>query len=328
MTMPIHVTSIRQLFNDGNHNAFTDLCHFQDRYYLTFRSCPDGHMLFTTSRILVMSSPDGQEWEEVHAFSVPKRDVRDPHFLIFQGKLMVYTGTWWVDTTDAKERDVNDHLGFCAWSEDGRTWEGPRMLDGTHGYYIWRAATRDGVAYLNGRRIRNFDVVPRRAEPAEYMESWLLHSRDGFTWAPLGLIKPSRGDETALLFEDDGSLLAVARAGGHPAQLCRSQPPYTEWSRVDLDRHVGGPMLAKWGDTYLVGGRKQIGDAPPVTTLYELVDDRLQEIMELPSGGDNSYPGFVALSANEALLSFYSSHEGSGTGLAPSAIYLAHLSRS
>jgi len=325
--MSIHVTSIRKIFNDGNHNAFTDLCRFQDRYYLTFRSCPDGHMLFTSSRIVVMSSRDGQDWEEVHTFSVPKRDVRDPHFLVFQGKLFVYTGTWWVDTSDTPERDVNDHLGFCIWSENGSTWHGPRMLDGTHGYYIWRAATHNGVAYLNGRRIRDFEVVPRRAEPAEYMESWLLHSPDGFTWAPLGLIQPTLGDETALLLEEDGSMLAVARAGGRPAQLCRAQPPYTQWTRVELDRHIGGPLLTKWGNHYLVGGRKRLGDAPAVTSLYELIGDQLQEIAELPSGGDNSYPGFVALSATEGLLSFYSSHEGSGTGLAPSAIYLARLSR-
>ena len=85
-------------------------------------------------------------------------------------------------------------------------------------------------------------------------------------------------------------------------------------------------MLTKWGDHYLVGGRKQMGGARPVTSLYELIGNELQEIAELPSGGDNSYPGFVALSATEGLLSFYSSHEGSGTGLAPSAIYLATLS--
>ena len=159
------------------------------------------------------------------------------------------------------------------------------------------------------------------------MESWLLYSPDGFTFAPLGLIQPSLGDETALLFEEDGSLLAVARMAGRPAQLCRAEPPYTEWSHADLDSLLGGPLLAKWDDRYLVGGRKRIGNAPAVTALYELVDDHLQEIAELPSGGDNSYPGFVALSATEGLLSYYSSHEGSGTGLAPSAIYLARLSR-
>lgn len=322
MTPTIQLVSVRQLFNDGNHNAFTDLCRFQNRYYLTFRNCPDGHMLFTTSKIMVMRSNDGTDWELCHTFGVPNRDVRDPHFLVFDNKLFVYSGAWWVNPTDSNERDVNDHLGFCVWSADGQTWHGPRMLDGSHGYYIWRAAAHNGIAYLNGRRMRNFDVVPRRPE---YMESWLLHSRDGFTWAPLGLIQPSHGNETALLFEDDGSLLAVARCDSEKSQVCRAQPPYTAWTCSDIDRYIGGPLLAKWGNRYLVGGRKRIGDAKPTTAIYWLIDDKLAEIAELPSGGDNSYPGFVELGPGRGLLSYYSSHEGSGTSLAPSAIYLAEL---
>ena len=98
----ICVTSVRQLFNDGNHNAFTDLCRFRNRLFLTFRSCPDGHMLFTSSRIVVLSSSDGTDWEQVHAFSVANRDVRDPHFLVFDGKLFVYSGAWWVNPDDGR----------------------------------------------------------------------------------------------------------------------------------------------------------------------------------------------------------------------------------
>lgn len=164
MTPTVQLVSVRQLFNDGNHNAFTDLCRFQNRYYLTFRNCPEGHMLFTTSKIIVMHSVDGMDWKLGHIFNVPNRDVRDPHFLVFDNKLFVYSGAWWVNPADPSERDVNDHLGFCVWSEDGQTWYGPRILDGTHGYYIWRAAVHNGIAYLNGRRMRNFDVVPRRPE--------------------------------------------------------------------------------------------------------------------------------------------------------------------
>lgn len=95
------------------------------------------------------------------------------------------------------------------------------------------------------------------------------------------------------MFEDDGSILAFARSGGRSAQVCRANPPYTEWTRTDLDRYVGGPLLAKWETQYLMGGRKQLGDAQPTTVLYWLVDDQLEEIAELASGGDNSYPGFV-----------------------------------
>lgn len=322
----IRVCSVRQLFNDGNHNAFTDLCRFGDRFYLTFRSCPDGHMLFASSRIVVMASDDGTEWSQVNSFSVASRDVRDPHFLVFNDTLFVYTGAWWVTPGNSENRDVNDHLGFCAWTEDGQNWQGPRMLDGTHGYYIWRAAAHGGTAYLNGRRIRNFEVLARRDEPPEWMESWLLHSTDGFAWTPLSLIQPAHGDETALLFGEDAELLAVARSGGRPAQICRTPPPYEDWTCIDLDRHIGGPLLAQWGDQILVGGRKHNEDGP-VTALYELVGTELQEIAVLPSGGDNSYPGFVELGPERSLLSYYSSHEGSGTGLAPSAIYLATIEK-
>ena len=283
-------------------------------------------MLFTSSCIVVMSSSDGVDWTQDHSFSVANRDVRDPHFLVFRDKLFVYTGAWWVTPGNAEERDVNDHLGFCAWTEDGENWHGPRMLDGTHGHYIWRAATLDGTAYLNGRRIRNFEVLARRDEPPEWMESWLLHSADGFAWTPLSLIQPAHGDETAFLFGDQDELLAVARSGGRLAQLCSARPPYTEWTSNDLDRNIGGPLLVRWGDQVLVGGRKHTEDGP-VTALYELVDTELNEIAVLPSGGDNSYPGFVELGPERALLSYYSSHEGSGTGLAPSAIYLATLEK-
>jgi hypothetical protein len=96
--------------------------------------------------------------------------------------------------------------------------------------------------------------------------------------------------------------------------------------RVNLDRNVGGPLLARWNDRYLVGGRNSIDPTNPTTALYWLVDDHLEEAAELPSGGDNSYPGFVQLGPDRGLLSYYSSHEGSGTHLAPSSIYLAELS--
>ncbi len=321
----VHIAALQQVYNDGNHNAFTDLCRFQGRYYLTFRSCPDGHMLFTSSRIMVLSSEDGQNWSLVHFFQVPGRDVRDPHFLVFQDKLFIYSGTWLVYPGEPHRLDMNAHLGYCVWSADGVTWQKPQVCEGTHGYYIWRTATHHGVAYLNGRRTRDFLVVDQPKED-ELQESWLMESRDGIHWQPLGLMQTDYGDETAILIEDDGRALAVARCTlGRPSQLCRANPPYTDWTRHDLNRYVGGPLLTKWGERYLVGGRKVVDRTKPTTVLYWLVDDQLEEILELPSGGDTSYPGFVELTPAHGLLSYYSSHEGSGTSLAPCHIYVAAL---
>jgi hypothetical protein len=158
------------------------------------------------------------------------------------------------------------------------------------------------------------------------MQSWLLQSTDGLTWTPAALMLESYGDETAFLFADAGGVMALVRTeAGRPAELCRSDPPYQSWTRKTLDRAVGGPLLARWGDRYLVGGRKSLNRSRPVTTLYWLVNDELVEALELPSGGDTSYPGFVQLAPDRALLSYYSSHEGSGTSLAPCHIYLAEL---
>ena len=58
----------------------------------------------------------------------------------------------------------------------------------------------------------------------------------------------------------------------------------------------------------------------------EFGDVELADVVDLPSGGDTGYPGFVALSDTKGLLSYHSSHEGSGTNPAPWSVYVAEVS--
>jgi hypothetical protein len=321
----VKVTNIRRVFHNGQHNAFTDIVRFKDNFYLTFRSCPDGHMVHPTSSIIILSSTDTKRWIQVHQFSVEKRDTRDPHFLVFKDKLFVYTGTWYSGETTLKSEDydLNKHLGYAVWSENGIGWHGPIMLEGTFGHYIWRANTFGAKAYLCGRRKKNFEVGPRGE--TSIVESAMLESDDGLIWRTRTLFQETHGDETAFQFEADGSIIAVGRRGRDKAQLLKSKPPYTQWQRKDLDRYIGGPLLVRWGKHYVVGGRKAIGDKGPKTSMCWLVDDQLHEFAELPSGGDNSYPGFVEISPKHAVMSWYSSHEKEADGKAITAIYMADL---
>ena len=321
----VRVTDVRRVFHNGEHNAFTDLVKFRNRFYLAFRSCPDGHGVHPTSSIIVLSSPDARSWKQVYRFHVPQRDTRDPHFLVFRGKLFVYTGTWYSGKTSLppSKYDLNQHLGYAAWSSDGTTWHGPTMLEGTFGHYIWRAAAFRGKAYLCGRRKIGF-AIPLRGEPRR-TKSLMLESDDGLIWRKRAVFQEIDGDETAFLFESDGSILGVGRRGGRPAQLLRSKPPYSQWRRTDLDRYIGGPLLVRWGDHYLVGGREIVAGRGATTSLYWLVDDALDKLAELPSGGDCSYPGFVALDDHRAIVSWYSSHEKDDQGHPITAIYLANL---
>ena len=318
----VHVTNIRRVFHNGEHNAFTDLIRFHDRFFLTFRSCPDGHGVHPTSSIIILESDDALTWNEVCSFRVPKRDTRDPHFLAFRDRLFVYTGTWYCGDSSPEDYGFNQHLGYACWSTDGRVWSEPTMLEGTYGHYIWRATVHNGTAYLCGRRKRDFDETPRNIRTD--VESAMLESDDGLIWRKRALFQTTKGNETAFLFEPDGSVLAVARFTLDNSQLCRAKPPWSEWDRTDLDRYIGGPLLARWGRRYLVGGRKMTRQRPK-TTLDWLVDGKLSEFAVLPSDGDNSYPGFVELSLTHGLVSWYSSHEQDESGQTMTAIYLADL---
>ncbi|MHC4582273.1 MAG: hypothetical protein ACYS14_12530, partial [Planctomycetota bacterium] len=218
----VRAANVRRVFHNGEHNAFTDLIRFKGTFYLTFRSCPDGHMVHPTATIIILSSPDAKQWKQVHRFGVEKRDTRDPHFLAFKNKLFVYTGTWYSGETTLKyeDYDLNKHLGYAAVSEDGTNWHGPIMLEGTFGHYIWRANTFGAKAYLCGRRKKNFAMAPRGEGPT--VESAMLESQDGLTWRTRALFQEVRGDETAFQFEADGSVIAIGRRGRDKAQLLRS----------------------------------------------------------------------------------------------------------
>ena len=322
----VRVVSVRRVFHNGEHNAFTDLVRFRGQLYLTFRSCPDGHMVHPTASTIILRSQDGERWEQVHRFRVPLRDTRDPHFLVFRDRLFVYTGTWYSGPTTIPPRDydLNQHLGYAAWSEDGTTWHSPVMLEGTFGHYIWRAATWGDKAFLCGRRKPGFEITARGE--GERVESLMLESDDGLIWRRRAVFQETAGDETAFRFLPDGTVLGIGRhGGGLAAQRLSSRPPYIDWQRTSLDRPVGGPLLTTWGERWVVGGRKTTTDRGPKTSLYWLVGDQLTEFAELPSGGDNSYPGLVELSPTRALVSYYSSHEKDDAGRPLTAIYLAEL---
>ena len=322
----VRAVSIKRIFHNGEHNAFTDMIRFKGRYFLAFRSCPDGHGVSNKASVIILSSDDAQTWEVVHRFHVKDRDTRDPHFLKFKDKLFIYTGTWYCKSDMAKPPvyNINQHLGYSVWTEDGKSWSMPVMLEGTYGHYIWRAAAIGNKAYLCGRRKHDFMELNDRASRNEIMESVLLESDDGLVCRKKAFFQEKNGDETAFLFETGGLVTAIARRGRNNAELCVSQTPYTNWQRTDLGRYIGGPLLAKWGTRYIVGGRQQT-DNGYVTTLYWLHENQLHEFITLPSGGDNSYPGFVELSPQQAFISYYSSHEKDENGQTITAIYLAKI---
>src|SRR5687768_8217760 len=83
----LRVENIRRAFHNGEHNAFTDLTRWRGQFWLTFRSSPDGHGVFASGSVVILTSADAKSWRQAHRFSVADRDTRDPHFLIFKDRL-------------------------------------------------------------------------------------------------------------------------------------------------------------------------------------------------------------------------------------------------
>lgn len=322
----VRVENIRRVVaTEGVHNAFTDLVRWKGKYWLAFRSSTIGHVVNSQSAAVIMCSDDTKTWKEAYRFSVKERDTRDPHFMVLGDKLFVYSGTAHVGKEEKRYTDWNAHLGYATWTTDGTTWATPQALEGTYGHYVWRAASYGGKGYLCARRWHAHNAVPDRDFTT--MEAALLESDDGLHWRFVSFLQETQGNETALLFQPDGELIAYSRAGlkgSGSSVLSRSKPPYEKWTRQELDVYTGGPVLAHWGKRIVMGGRDKVGDS--YRTGFNWVEGtKVIPFIQLPSGGDNSYPGFVQLDDGRALISWYSSHEKGADGKPLSAIYLAEL---
>lgn len=328
----IRIDSVCKVFDDGNHNAWGDIIQFHGRFYVGFRNNPKGHLFNDDSVAVIMASDDGENWAESLRYTDADRVIRDPHFAVLGERLYA------ISSIHVPGRD--EYRALCVSTADGVSWDELRPLRGTEGKFLWRVIAHGGKIYGNEHRVLNPPPGGSDYDGDLASRSAIMVSDDGESFRDFLTFPQEGGNETGFVFEDDGSLLAVMRTIGlppHNAVVWRAKPPYTEWTHTMLHRFIGGPMLAKWGERYVVGGRRFEGDLASGTEGAHMSvgwldglgageTPHLVDGPDLPSGGDTSYPGFAAISDTEGLLSYYSSHEGSGTKLAPSAIYVARIS--
>ena len=63
------IVEVKKIWDAGQHNAFTDLTRFHDRWWCTFREAEDH--VGGDGQIRVLTSADGEKWESAAA-SFPK----------------------------------------------------------------------------------------------------------------------------------------------------------------------------------------------------------------------------------------------------------------
>lgn len=292
------IVSVRKIWDHGEHNAFTDLIRFQDRWWCAFREAKDHGP--SIGQVRVIASADGDKWESAALLQEREVDLRDPKLSIMpDGRLMLIMGGSVYRGTPFGTRSPR-----VSFSADGREWTLPRKVL-AEDHWLWRATWHEGCAWS----------VSKLGEGSDPRRGMLYRSSDGLDWEWITEFRlPNNtwnASETTLRFLPDGELIALVR----PEWIGSSQAPYTQWTWTKLNHRLGGPNFIRLPTGELWATSRGYGQAA-ATTLARMTRDSYEPVLTLPSGGDCSYAGMVW---HEDLLwiSYYSSHEGK------TSIYLA-----
>ena len=300
--------SVQKIWDRGRWNGTTDLIRFQDRWWCSFREANSHAGGMGKARIIV--SATGNEWTSAALLSEPGLDLRDPHLSIMpDGRLMCILAAtrWGTDANnswDGKSQALT-RSPRVSFSHDGSNWTTPQKVL-AEDHWLWRVTWHEGVGYCMSKLGEGRD--PRRL--------MLYTTTDGLDWK--WICEPRlpdntwNGSETTLRFLPDHTLIALTR----PHWIGTSRPPYQDWQWTRFasyqpgSRHgdIGGPNFlhlpdgSLWGSGRLYATRKR-------TVLARMTPTSYEPVLDLPSGGDNSYPGMVW---HDGLLwmSYYSGHEG------------------
>jgi len=293
-----------KIWDQANHNAFTDLVYFQGRFYCTFRE-GTGHVPGDTGKdggIRVIKSVDGKEWKSVALLEVDQYDLRDPKLSITpDNRLMLLMGS-----TDYDGKIMKARVPRVSFSSDGTKFSEPipvkidskisNQLD-----WLWRVTwhknTGYGVVYQDMGNTSSASLV-KTTNGIEYQLVTKLNI-DG---------KPN--EATIKITADDEMTMIIRRESeNRHGFLGKSKPPYVKWTWQDMGIRLGGPDFIPLTNENLLLGTRVYSEQGSKTGLF-IIDEKgeSKQVAEFPSGGDTSYPGMVSL--NETLyISYYASHE-------------------
>ena len=317
------LVSVAKIWDQGKHNAFTDLIRWREKWYCTFREA-DGHV-GGDGKLRVLESIDGAKWTPVGLVEEEGIDLRDPHLSITpDGRLMIVAGgSVYRGTTSIMGRQPR-----VSFSKDARAWSAPqRVLD--EGDWLWRVTWHEGKCYgvaynAAARQTKEAKEAAKEnkavsTDPADWKLK-LVVSGDGVKYdlvTHLGV--PGHPNETTLRLLPGGELMAMVRREGGSTfgWLGTSKAPYKEWNWHETKHRFGGPNFIVLPDGKLIGSsRSYPGGAK--TVIARMGREDYQPILTLPSGGDTSYAGLV-WHDDVLWVSYYSSHEKK------SSIYLAKV---
>jgi hypothetical protein len=295
----------RCIWQQAEHNAFTDLIWFQQALWCVFREgsahvSPDGAFR------LLRSADLGQSWHKAALISASDADLRDAKLSIAPNGQLVILGAGALHNPQPQS-----HQSYIWRSPDGYNWSAANAV-GEANIWLWR------MAWQPQQQPPKCYAIGYRVGPDKLVR--LYHAADPLLLQPLTDLHHGRyANESGLLFEADGTALCLLRCDPEHGLFGQSQPPYTHWQWQDIGCRIGGPQWLQLSDGRLLACVRLYDNNVRTSLCWiDRYSGTLTEYQALPSAGDCSYAGMV-LRDNTLYISYYSSHAGK------TAIYFTEL---
>ena len=320
--------SVKKIWDQSPHNAFTDLIRFKGKFYCVFREGTKHAEGEGKLRVLV--SKDGEQWKSAAIIAETGRDLRDAKISITPDKHLMLNG----GSADPFDHSVNGSFhSIVTFSKDGSNWTPVQQVNfknpKENRNWLWRMVWHQGTAYGVA-----YQSDPESPPTNRRMYAFAVKSKDGINVERISEDFDD-GTEAAISFDkkDVMTLLLRGRGNKTKAFVVQAPPPYSQWTKREItadigDDQIGGPAILfpdnfKMPNGILLGAGRRFQSKPSAEQrtgifLVDVAKASLTNLILLPSGGDTSYPGLIW--HNQQLwMSYYSSHERK------SAIYLAKI---
>jgi hypothetical protein len=317
--------------------AFPDIIHFKDRFYLAFRSAPS-HFPSRLASIHIFSTQNTQDftnWQPEHSLA-DDLDIRDPHFLQFKGDLYLF----FISHSNGLFNHEPEHIHYIKKTTHG--WSAPSKLP-IHKSGFWNIKAHEGRIYMS-IYTRNGAGKQKTRRHLQFIVSYNLSDWEIVYDSPLAREKLGwyQTSEAAFAFDNQGAIFGTIRSVIYPNLNFSIPENHSQEWKLKVDRFkCDGPNLFQHnGQSFLVGRRSLYHRLPSQpyrlfhnlrkainvmryslsrkrTAIYRFDPHKLEirHISDLPSHGDTGYSSVARLEDNKYLLIYYSSDIKDGKDL-------------
>lgn len=327
--------TVRKIWSNNYYNSFTSLVYFNNTFYCAFRQGVTHSGRYGHGDIRIIKSKDGKTWDSVTVLHKEGYDLRDPKLSITPDKrIMVIMGG-----SVYQDRLLKKRLTHVSFSDDnGQNFSNPQPINvpnsiKTDNDWLWQVTWHGKTGYGVLKQLsKDHQMDTMYTKDQNSVEAKLLRTQ---TISKISLLKTKNGidykiittidekeigdfaSESTVRVTSNGEMFMMVRRHEN-GFWGRSKSPYKQWQWTNAGMRLDGPDFISFNDSLFIAGTRVHDEGARTGIFLVNRSGKFKQILELPSGGDTSYPGFVFIN-DKIYVSYYSSHEGSAS------IYLAEI---